>query len=106
MPPVLGNRRRIGSSSGAVTVCRTAMIGANGLTQDSTACISVTHNMRLKVHLTQVITAARAAGISMRADGTRSEEHTSELQSLLRISVAVFCLKTNQNTLITPTSTQ
>src|SRR3546814_8345260 len=26
--------------------------------------------------------------------GTRSEEHTSELQSLMRISYAVFCLKT------------
>src|SRR3546814_6052047 len=30
----------------------------------------------------------------------RSEEHTSELQSLMRISYAVFCLnKTNNNTL-------
>src|SRR3546814_6168990 len=29
---------------------------------------------------------------------TRSEEHTSELQSLMRISYAVFCLKTkNKN---------
>src|SRR3546814_1569283 len=27
-------------------------------------------------------------------DGARSEEHTSELQSLMRISYAVFCLKT------------
>src|SRR3546814_3387828 len=27
------------------------------------------------------------------ADGRRSEEHTSELQSLMRISYAVFCLK-------------
>src|SRR3546814_19414454 len=27
------------------------------------------------------------------AVGTRSEEHTSELQSLMRISYAVFCLK-------------
>src|SRR3546814_3783996 len=26
------------------------------------------------------------------ADGVRSEEHTSELQSLLRLSYAVFCL--------------
>src|SRR3546814_1730137 len=26
----------------------------------------------------------------------RSEEHTSELQSLMRISYAVFCLKTNK----------
>src|SRR3546814_9928392 len=28
----------------------------------------------------------------------RSEEHTSELQSLMRISYAVFCLKQNSNT--------
>src|SRR3546814_4962880 len=28
-----------------------------------------------------------------RTDGDRSEEHTSELQSLMRISYAVFCLK-------------
>src|SRR3546814_5564727 len=28
-----------------------------------------------------------------RARGRRSEEHTSELQSLMRISYAVFCLK-------------
>src|SRR3546814_2270164 len=27
------------------------------------------------------------------AEGVRSEEHTSELQSLMRISYAVFCLK-------------
>src|SRR3546814_3852059 len=27
------------------------------------------------------------------AEGRRSEEHTSELQSLMRISYAVFCLK-------------
>src|SRR3546814_8604549 len=29
------------------------------------------------------------------ADAPRSEEHTSELQSLMRISYAVFCLKKN-----------
>src|SRR3546814_3225842 len=34
----------------------------------------------------------------LRAMGVRSEEHTSELQSLMRISYAVFCLKKkNQN---------
>src|SRR3546814_9800594 len=31
--------------------------------------------------------------IALRRDGERSEEHTSELQSLMRISYAVFCLK-------------
>src|SRR3546814_4105656 len=30
-------------------------------------------------------------------DGQRSEEHTSELQSLMRISYAVFCLKKKKN---------
>src|SRR3546814_2144516 len=30
--------------------------------------------------------------------GARSEEHTSELQSLMRISYAVFCLKKKQTT--------
>src|SRR3546814_4933159 len=30
---------------------------------------------------------------SLRNIGKRSEEHTSELQSLMRISYAVFCLK-------------
>src|SRR3546814_2381310 len=32
--------------------------------------------------------------------GDRSEEHTSELQSLMRISYAVFCLKKKKNTTI------
>src|SRR3546814_19000501 len=35
---------------------------------------------------------ATAAGVYAAA-ATRSEEHTSELQSLMRISYAVFCLK-------------
>src|SRR3546814_2429855 len=34
----------------------------------------------------------------------RSEEHTSELQSLMRISYAVFCLKKKNNTKITKTN--
>src|SRR3546814_4404500 len=37
---------------------------------------------------------AKMAGIKM----TRSEEHTSELQSLMRISYAVFCLKKKKKT--------
>src|SRR3546814_6576892 len=31
--------------------------------------------------------------LPLRRQGERSEEHTSELQSLMRISYAVFCLK-------------
>src|SRR3546814_2315179 len=36
----------------------------------------------------------------------RSEEHTSELQSLMRISYAVFCLKKKKNTTQTPSHKQ
>src|SRR3546814_1891103 len=45
---------------------------------------------------------ARAQGcipLNLFGVGSRSEEHTSELQSLMRISYAVFCLKkTTHNT--------
>src|SRR3546814_7061276 len=34
---------------------------------------------------------------SERSAAARSEEHTSELQSLMRISYAVFCLKKKKN---------
>src|SRR3546814_10319885 len=36
--------------------------------------------------------------------GRRSEEHTSELQSLMRISYAVFCLKKKKNKKLSQTS--
>src|SRR3546814_4175150 len=36
------------------------------------------------------------AVVIMDGCATRSEEHTSELQSLMRISYAVFCLKKKQ----------
>src|SRR3546814_7450290 len=44
--------------------------------------------------------SADTINITGKGSSTRSEEHTSELQSLMRISYAVFCLKKkkNQNT--------
>src|SRR3546814_6400764 len=41
-----------------------------------------------------------SSGQALIAEATRerSEEHTSELQSLMRISYAVFCLKKKKNT--------
>src|SRR3546814_5419085 len=36
--------------------------------------------------------------VAGRIDPDRSEEHTSELQSLMRISYAVFCLKKKKTT--------
>src|SRR3546814_8441095 len=41
-----------------------------------------------------------AVALTRKPGGDRSEEHTSELQSLMRISYAVFCLKKKKNTKI------
>src|SRR3546814_1600274 len=39
----------------------------------------------------------RASSLHRLSGSPRSEEHTSELQSLMRISYAVFCLKKKNN---------
>src|SRR3546814_6599106 len=44
--------------------------------------------------LTPLINALSSERSHLAAFAMRSEEHTSELQSLMRISYAVFCLKT------------
>src|SRR3546814_7853409 len=41
----------------------------------------------------QLLRLAEKLEVSWRPPRSRSEEHTSELQSLMRISYAVFCLK-------------
>src|SRR3546814_5337537 len=46
-----------------------------------------------------------ASGNAAHGADERSEEHTSELQSLMRISYAVFCLK-KKNRIITSSHTQ
>src|SRR3546814_1258262 len=44
----------------------------------------------------------QAGGLGVYRSRLRSEEHTSELQSLMRISYAVFCLKKKNNTKTQP----
>src|SRR3546814_7387448 len=51
-------------------------------------------NLMLSVPAPLVVGDARAALAQL-----RSEEHTSELQSLMRISYAFFCLKKNNTTI-------
>src|SRR3546814_5432570 len=50
----------------------------------------------ITTHMTEIIKDNMAELLS------RSEEHTSELQSLMRISYAVFCLKNKNNTKYKP----
>src|SRR3546814_7117407 len=47
----------------------------------------------------------RGSFTPLKIKNERSEEHTSELQSLMRISYAVFCLKKKKNTKIRPHTT-
>src|SRR3546814_2917015 len=46
-----------------------------------------------QAQISQYRSAAFCVGHLVRRRQNRSEEHTSELQSLMRISYAVFCLK-------------
>src|SRR3546814_1507537 len=75
--------------SGVVAAPKLKMLG----------CLAVHHrNIRLGGLLGLVVdqgVAAAIAGLHRLVVGFRSEEHTSELQSLMRISYAVFCLKKN-----------
>src|SRR3546814_990050 len=50
---------------------------------------------------TAVAVEDRSADVGDADDVARSEEHTSELQSLMRISYAVFCLKKKNITNLT-----
>src|SRR3546814_445673 len=60
---------------------------------------SALRSITLRVADDTATTAAERAVTDFltRRHGTRSEEHTSELQSLMRISYAVFCLKKTNN---------
>src|SRR3546814_9831855 len=49
--------------------------------------------------------AARAEGLLIAFAARRSEEHTTELQSLMRISYAVFCLKNKKTSAQTSNKT-
>src|SRR3546814_4453781 len=67
-------------------------VGALGRRQDAEAALE---------QLSEAGVGAGVLGAGDRMAGDRSEEHTSELQSLMRISYAVFCLeKKNTKTAI------
>src|SRR3546814_2146534 len=75
--------------------------GANAVTvTESADSVTVAvgfllHELTVTRRAPSVPTAAstRAVGTGSTSEATRSEEHTSELQSLMRISYAVFCLQ-------------
>src|SRR3546814_7102845 len=69
-----------------------ARTGARGLESAGLARTSRLAGSARSIRRSRARKDAGAALRGIRAD-SRSEEHTSELQSLMRISYAVFCLK-------------
>src|SRR3546814_9634726 len=72
-------------------------------------CLSITRRLSVNLRWLMVLAFAGACGavpsghaaeplrleeaVARSLESNRSEEHTSELQSLMRLSYAVFCLK-------------
>src|SRR3546814_3449828 len=75
--------------------CRGALIGPGpyGLLTQLYYSTNSPRRREGEVMLRTMIAGLLAACCAVGAAGARSEEHTSELQSLMRISYAVFCLK-------------
>src|SRR3546814_10807227 len=62
------------------------------------AARALVHEVRDEAAVEQRRQLRRLAGVDEHQRLPRSEEHTSELQSLMRISYAVFCLKKKKKT--------
>src|SRR3546814_6526810 len=77
-----------------------AMVGL-GVGIDYALFLVTRHRENLALGMPVAEAAGRALATAGQAvifaGGTRSEEHTSELQSLMRNSYAVFCLKKKKN---------
>src|SRR3546814_5528075 len=72
-------------AAGQVAAARACLIGSEAIAAEAVRPIWCQHRMR------------RAGdGVFVDPRAGRSEEHTSELQSLMRHSYAVFCLKKKQ----------
>src|SRR3546814_6049382 len=90
-----GHRRRGCDWSGHADITR--LCGGSRHKSDRNSCRNKQRFLEILEHVS-TISLVFSGGIKCRAhslifSGGRSEEHTSELQSLMRISYAVFCLK-------------
>src|SRR3546814_3690691 len=108
----VGRAERRGRDNQAVAVERTIAVIVLVVVREGVGRIVLDEQVDQVVHNGGIIVAvvARRTGRGVvvvlvlalrdgRGCGDRSEEHTSELQSLMRISYAVFCLKKkNHNT--------
>src|SRR3546814_10281831 len=86
------------SSAAQTMLVATFCSPTSAMRRDTDPCGSRTSDDRMFVSSRYWLTDRWARAWDRRSRG-RSEEHTSELQSLMRISYAVFCLKKKKNKL-------
>src|SRR3546814_9580170 len=67
-----------------------------GDVRDAAAAVAHAADLHDKIHRVGDL-LLDGVGAEVESGHVRSEEHTSELQSLMRISYAVFCLKNKNN---------
>src|SRR3546814_9159694 len=80
------------------TLFRSIAVVGTGYVGISNAILLAQHNEVVALDIDARKVEQLNAKQSPIADAERSEEHTSELQSLMRISYAVFCLKKKKTT--------
>src|SRR3546814_8245032 len=94
-PPRARGRRWFGAAIGALAVVALAGCGSK-TSADKTANGGAIEMLNVSYDPTREL--YKDINAAFAAQWKRSEEHTSELQSLMRISYAVFCLKHKTNT--------
>src|SRR3546814_5204745 len=85
-----------------VSVAGAFVTGTDTGAGKTTASVALLHALRARglhaVGMKPLASGCERDGEGRWRNDDRSEEHTSELQSLMRISYAVFCLKKKNNT--------
>src|SRR3546814_6827496 len=94
---VLATNRRLGALADIIRAYEALAAQHRGeITAEVTSAHPLTDDQAAALKSKLKAGLGRDVAVDLQVDPARSEEHTSALQSLMRISYAVFCLKKKQ----------